>query len=217
VVLTRLMSSPRIELLYKERAIVYHRLGQHEDAISMYLDVEKPEEAERYAQNVARENAAKGTGGDAFRYLLSAHLRPREGKPPRLEDALALIRKNPQMDALGALEVLPDTVPLQELHGFIRNALALKQAAARAKEFQVNILRTHYRDTQAAATRVRKESTRIDRDVTCAACGRKMAVSASVFARFPNGEVVHQACLREGREFIAPSTHEDFRRNVDIR
>jgi len=214
VVLTRIMTSPRLEMLQKERGTVYHRLGRHEDAIRMFLDDNKSDEAERYARQVAAESQAKGSGGDAFRFLLLAHLKPSDPtKKPRLDEALALIRKNPQMDALSALEVLPDDVKLAELHGFIRNALAVKQAMARSKEFHVNILRTQHRDQQAKAARVRKEATRIDKDVKCAQCGRNMAVSASVFARFPNGDVVHQACLRDGKEHICPSTHEDARRN----
>ena len=118
------------------------------------------------------------------------------------------------MDAAAALSVLPDDIKVSDIYEFFRGSLALNSSQTRTRALEIGILQSHLRELIAKKTVEHRRSTIIHQDTRCAICGRKMF--ASVFVRFPNGDVVHQACLKEGREHILPNTLEDCRRNIDI-
>lgn len=215
VVIAKLTSSPQVALLTKERAHVYHRLGQHENAIRMFLNDKKPDEAEKYARDVAADAAKRGVSdknSDAFRFLLLAYLDPGDGAPPRVEEALQIVRKNPQMDAVSALEVLPPHVRLYDLREFVIVSLRNKHAAARSAQVQQNLLKTSHRELQAVAAKQRSQYQKITSETQCGVCKKRIA--QSIFARYPNGVVVHQACLTD--KSVCPVTRHDFTRDVEL-
>jgi hypothetical protein len=208
------------KLFVEERALVYRRLGQHAAAINMFLELGKPDAAERYAQMANAESVdvhglrtPNTTGDDAFRHLLLAHLAPAGGERPRVDEALRLVRKNPTMDVTTVLDVMPLDVPIAELSEFFAHAIRAKHAQGEMQKVRLNLLKTAERQAKADAIKARRVAAFITSETPCAVCKKK--IRDTVFARYPNGVVVHQACLGNERQVCA-QTKVDFRQTAQF-
>ena len=192
----------------KERAVLYHRMKAHAAAIDMYLnETNSMEDAKRYATMVSQDDE------DAFKILLQHLLRPQDPKVPvRLKEALEVINTCEGVDAQSALPMLPENTSVAELADFLKNALRGVHSRRRSGEVYVNTLKSRLRQNQVAAVRAKSRYVVVDNDTLCAECSKKIR-SDTVFARFPNGVIVHQACLED--EHVCPISHRDFRTGVE--
>ncbi len=192
----------------KERAVLYQRMKAHAAAIDMYLnETGSMEDAKRYATTVSLEDE------DAFKILLQHLLRPTDAKTPiRLKEALEVINTCEGVDAQSALPMLPDETSVADLADFLKNALRTVHCKRRSSEVYANGLKSCLRQSQVAAVRAKGRYVVVDNDTLCAECSKKIR-SDTVFARFPNGVIVHQACLED--EHVCPITHKDFRTGVE--
>eukprot|EP00455_Lapot_gusevi_P017822 TRINITY_DN19635_c0_g1_i2.p1 TRINITY_DN19635_c0_g1~~TRINITY_DN19635_c0_g1_i2.p1 ORF type:complete len:254 (-),score=30.75 TRINITY_DN19635_c0_g1_i2:16-753(-) len=192
---------------FRERALVYRRLKQHADAIGMYLnEVGSLDEAKQYATEVAHED------GDAFQVLLMNLMKPDPNGGVRIREALDVIHHCDGVDARSALPMLPGDTPLAALKGFLSKSLRQSQSKHHSTEVLASVLKQRWQQSRAAAVRVKTRFATIDVDTVCAECNKKIRPD-TVFARFPNGVVVHQACLEN--EHVCPHTHKDFRTGIE--
>lgn len=142
-------------IFYEARAIVYSALGQHKQALSIYVfQIQDYEKAENYCNRAYIEQQAEhqaclldGTTThekpyrpfepedssakpNIFAILLGLYLRPPPGEEKRWPQALELLSKHgARLPASSTLDLMPDDLAVKELHdyfrGRIRNATSI--------------------------------------------------------------------------------------------
>jgi hypothetical protein len=204
------------ETLVTSQTTIYRKLNLHNEAVTLLLSANKAREAEAYAKEVSDESRRSGKQADAFRYLLTAMLKKGEASPEAKQaaekDVLALIASNPQMDAIAALEVLPEKTKVADIKNFLVNALRSSDALARNQMVRANLLKATLRSLDIVAAVHKSASVRLTRDTKCEVCQR--AIGASIFLRFPDGYVAHHGCALDKQ--VSPKTGRDFARNVEL-
>ena len=208
--------------LSRQRALVYKRLGRHADAVKMFLQSKSStssfEQAVAYANDVS-EPGTRGIvldpKGEAYRALLETLVRPGDGsEPARTAEALELINRHPHVDVAVALEILSDTdrdVQLSQLDDFIRNSLKAKHSRLRELEVQHQILQATRRQLNVTLTRQRMVRSVIDSGTRCSVCDK--LIKDTVFDRYPNGVLVHHACLLD--DHVCPKTQTNFLKSLE--
>lgn len=197
----------------KERAEVYRRLKLHRQAIEMYLkENNSTADAKAYASSVSAEDPT------AFRVLLEYLLDPKgptanqSGSTDRTREALDVINSCEGVDARSALPLLPENTKLSAIKDFLMSSLRASQSKTRTTEIYSNVLKTRLLQTRVEAAQVKSRYALIEGDTVCAYCKKKVRAD-TVFARYPNGVVVHQACVDD--EHVCPQTFKDFRNGVE--
>ncbi|ORC85900.1 CNH domain-containing protein [Trypanosoma theileri] len=193
---------------YTECAIIYQRLKLHEQAIRMFLyEAKQLKEAQDYATQVSRD------GEDAFCVLLRLLLDPGDtGAPPLLEDAIAIINSSEGADPLTVLPMLPESTPIAAIADFMQHSLRDVSTRSHNAAIYANILQARIHQAELTLARERSKRAVMDLGTCCAVCHKKLRPGI-VFMRFPNGVIVHQACMED--EHICPVTQEDFRRDIE--
>lgn len=188
---------------YKERSIVYRKMRNHAAAINMFLnEVNKMSEALRYATEVSKEE------GDAFKLLLQYVLKPdSSGQVRRIEEAIEVINTCEGVDATSALPMLPGETKLCKLSDFIKISLRNVQAKRRNRELYHHTLTSLVQQCEVAARQVRSKRCIIESETLCVRCRKK--IRDTNFARYPNGILVHQACVDE--EHVDPISGKDYK------
>lgn len=210
--LERILATDRNDQLVRAQTVIFKRLSRHKDAVTLLLAANKPREAEAYAREVCDENRKLGRQGDAFRFLIEAVLKKDGDAKTKQQEVLALVGRNPHMDAVAALEVLPDTVSVSDLSGFLVNALRASDSQARYRLIHCNMLKSTHRSLDVVAALERSASVRITRESKCEVCGR--GIGASIFLRYPDGLLAHHGCVQD--KSVSPKSGRDFARNVEL-
>ncbi|KAF5224543.1 hypothetical protein ECC02_002486 [Trypanosoma cruzi] len=194
--------------MYAERAIIYRRLELHEEAICMFLyEAKELQAAQEYAKHVGHD------GQDAFQVLLRLLLHPSDGcTSPRLDDAIEMLNTCEGVNLLTALPMLPDDTPVLPIAGFIKRSIRDASTRSRSAAMNASILEARIRQAELKLALERSRQVVMDLGTCCAVCEKKLRPDV-VFARFPNGVVVHQACMED--EHICPITYKDFRLGIE--
>ncbi|KEG11260.1 CNH domain-containing protein [Trypanosoma grayi] len=194
---------------YAERAIIYQRLRLHEDAIRMFLyEADHLQEAQDYATRVGRDEE-----DDAFEILLRLLLNPGDtGSAPLLQEAVAMVNTCDGVDPLTALPLLPDSTPVADIADFMKRSLRDASTRSCNAAIYASVLESCIRKAEVGLVAERSRRIVMDLGTCCAVCEKKMRLD-TVFVRFPNGVVVHQACMDD--EHVCPVTREDFRRGIE--
>ena len=123
--------------VYEARAIVLGRMGQHRQALELYVfKINDPGKAEEYCNQVQlaeitskEQNMSRGgTFSDQddakpsiYHALLSLYLSPPYPHKSQLEPALELLAKHgARMPASATLELLPETLPIKDLEAYFQ-------------------------------------------------------------------------------------------------
>ncbi|CAG9100793.1 hypothetical protein JYU34_013536 [Plutella xylostella] len=198
--------------LFEERAIVLGKLGRHEQALAIYIQVlGDVDRAIRYCETVTERNPDKSQ--DVFVTLMRALLTPDRvsaltgplasaprhprSLEPDVETALEILEKHADhISPLKALAVLPDSVPLLRLTRFLQAALDSQLALKRrtqllkgllyAEHLQVEELKQYHESKMVVMT---------DYNV-CPVCKKRFG-NQSAFVRYPNGDIVHYSCRQD--------------------
>jgi hypothetical protein len=157
--------------------------------------------------------AAAESGGartaSAYDSLVRVLLRPAAGCAAGVDAALALLRAHPdEIDSAAALELLPAGVPLASISDWLEGSLRALAQGARAAQIERNLAKTHSLTVRAELGKAKRTAVRIGAETLCAVCGKR--VGTTVFARYPNGLVVHLVCSGDDLH-VCPRTREDFR------
>ncbi|KZC13482.1 PREDICTED: vam6/Vps39-like protein [Dufourea novaeangliae] len=198
--------------LFEERAIILGRLGRHQQAISIYINVLNDiPKAIDYCHNVYtkyqnQENADKQKPSDGieevYMILIQQLLKPDTGcnpeiqrtAQPDLEMALKLLEKHAaKINPLKALEVLPDTVPIGRIKHFLEVSLQEKLNTRRRIQVLKGLLYAEHLQVQEQRMHYESQSVLMTEFNICPVC-KKRFMNESAFARYPNGDIVHYSC-----------------------
>ncbi|XP_026730982.1 vam6/Vps39-like protein [Trichoplusia ni] len=194
---------------FEERAIIYGKLGRHEQALAIYVlilgDVER---AIRYCENVCTNGNNKNQ--DVYVILMRILMNPSQDSAlsgpladvprhpktasPDLETALDILEKHAdKISPLKALSVLPDSVPLSRLKHFLESALDGQLTLKRRMQILKGLLYAEHMQVQELKQFHESKSVVINDYNVCLVCKKRFG-NQSAFVRYPNGEIVHFNC-----------------------
>ncbi|KAJ5812442.1 Vacuolar sorting protein 39/Transforming growth factor beta receptor-associated domain 1 [Penicillium riverlandense] len=207
--------------LYEARAIVFSKMGQHRQALEIYVfqleDHEKAEEyiilnssgnhiliCLRYCNRVHRSEPAEE---EIYLTLLSLYLSPPHGYKQQHVPALSLLAKHgSRLPADAALSLIPATLPVQELEFYFKGRMRAVNSVFNEARIVANLRKSRDMQTQAqlllgegvrgGGTRARHVT--ITEERICGVCHKRLG--GSVINVFPDNTVVHLGCAnRVGR------------------
>ncbi|XP_072931702.1 vam6/Vps39-like protein [Epargyreus clarus] len=197
------------DALFEERAIILGKLGRHEQALAIYVqllgDVER---AIRYCENVSE----KCSDADVYVILMRILMQPERttlagplaaaprhpaAALPDLETALELLERHAdRISPLKALSVLPDSVPLGRLKHFLESALESQLTLKRRTQVLKGLLYAEHLQVQELKQFHESEKIVINDYNVCPVCKKRFG-NQSAFVRYPNGDIVHYSCKVE--------------------
>ncbi|XP_015109474.1 vam6/Vps39-like protein [Diachasma alloeum] len=203
------------DCLFEERAIILGRLGRHQQAISIYVNLlNDVPRAIKYCHNVyaGYEGQRNGDGGkstdgadEVYVTLIQQLLKPepvflagnseiQKTAQPDLETALELLEQYaPKISPIKALEVLPDTVPIGRIRHFLEASLQNQLNERRKTQVLKGLLHAEHLQVQEQRMHYESQSVLMTEFNICPVCKKRFG-NQSAFARYPNGEIVHYSC-----------------------
>ncbi|KAH7399112.1 vacuolar sorting protein 39 domain 2-domain-containing protein [Phaeosphaeria sp. MPI-PUGE-AT-0046c] len=199
---------------YEARAIVLSKMGQHKQALAIYVfQLQDYQKAEEYCNEVYMSVPASSNMDESepsiYHVLLSLYLTPSAPNKANWPPALELLSKHgARLPASSTLDLVPPTLPVQELESYfkgrIRNANSVLNeerivAKLRGVEKAAVIERVLLgdgkvgRDGRVVAGGLNRRVV-IDEDRHCAVCHKRFGGSA--IRVYPDNSVVHSGCMR---------------------
>ncbi|XP_041981477.1 vam6/Vps39-like protein [Aricia agestis] len=197
------------DTLFEERAIILGKLGRHEQALVIYVQIlGDVERAIRYCETVGEKCTDKNV--DVYVILMRILMNPEQNtslvgplsnvqkhpncKKPDLETALSILEKHSdKISPLKALSVLPDEVPLSRLKHFLSHALSNQLTVKRRTQVLKGLLYAEHTQVQEMKRYHESKSLVINDYNVCGVCKKRFG-NQSAFVRYPTGEVVHYSC-----------------------
>ncbi|OWR46866.1 Vam6/Vps39 protein, partial [Danaus plexippus plexippus] len=196
--------------LFEERAIILGKLGRHEQALSIYVQVlGDVDRAIRYCENVADKNA------DVYVILIRILMNPEQNTSltgplsnvprhpnatvPDVETALSVLEKHAdKISPIKALAVLPSSVPLSRLKVFLESALESQLSLKRRTQVLKGLLYAEHLQVQELKQFHESKKIEINDYKVCPVCKKRFG-NQSAFVRYPNGDIVHYSCRTDNR------------------
>ncbi|KAL2716858.1 vam6/Vps39-like protein [Vespula squamosa] len=204
--------------LFEERAIILGRLGRHQQAISIYINLlnDVPRAIE-YCNNVYErchneektDKQKKSEGADeVYVMLINQLLKPDDAgalmagcntktqrkAQPDPEMALRLLEEHAsKINPLKALEILPDTVPIGRIKRFLEVSLQNNLNTRRETQVLKGLLYAEHLQVQEQRMHYESQSVLMTEFNICPVCKKRFG-NQSAFARYPNGDIVHYSC-----------------------
>eukprot|EP00042_Codosiga_hollandica_P055770 m.788291 g.788291 ORF g.788291 m.788291 type:complete len:902 (-) comp59192_c1_seq12:2409-5114(-) len=181
--------------LFEERAILLGRIGRHEQALTIYVyKLGNHSMAEEYCTQ--HYNKDKENSRDVYLHLLKAYLQPSNGETANVDAALKILHQyHSKIDASRAIQLLPTSLKIAELQGFLTAVLGERSRTKRNFQMLRSLHKTERFQVQEELMEYTGERTVIDDDTVCFVCKRTVRLRA--FACFPNGIVVDLNCLQD--------------------
>ncbi|XP_045499853.1 vam6/Vps39-like protein [Colias croceus] len=197
------------DTLFEERAIILGKLGRHEQALAIYVQIlGDVERAIRYCDNVWERSNDKNL--DVYVILMRILMNPEQTTPltgplanvtrhpnasvPDLETALGILEKHAdKISPIKALSVLPDGVPLGRLKSFLESALDSQLTLKRRTQVLKGLLYAEHTQVQEMKQYHESKSIVINDYNVCPVCKKRFG-NQSAFVRYPNGDIVHYSC-----------------------
>ncbi|KAM3961523.1 vacuolar protein sorting 39 [Aphomia sociella] len=198
--------------LFEERAIILGKLGRHEQALAIYVQIlGDVERAVRYCENVSESSNDKNQ--DVYVTLMKILVHPENSSAlsgplanvprhpktaePDLETALNILEKHgDKISPLKALSVLPDDVPLTRLKHFLECALDGQLTLKRRTQVLKGLLYAEHMQVQELKQLHESKSVVINDYNVCPVCKKRFG-NQSAFVRYPNGDIVHYSCRQD--------------------
>lgn len=205
------------EGLCEERAIVVGKLGQHEEALSIFIYVlNNPKRAEEYCSSVYKKKLPNSK--DIFFLLLKLYLHPPEtfsstqlqrkmsvSSASQLSNDFSssgnfsskiiklLNEHRDKIDPLKAIAELPNDISLVSLKDYLDPTFTKKLQESHEKEMFKQLIMSKFYQVQKTWIQLQKANKIVIHDSTiCPVCNRK--IGRSTFIRFPNLDLVHYGC-----------------------
>ncbi|KAI9247454.1 vacuolar sorting protein 39 domain 2-domain-containing protein [Phascolomyces articulosus] len=178
--------------LFEERAILLSRIGQHDQALDIYVyKLKNYTMAEEYCTKVYREDPVKGE--KMYLTLLRVYLQPRHHEKPLLEPALDLLAHHgSHINASEVLAILPLATKLHGLFPFFEKYIRATNKESHMDLVVKNLLKAEQIQVEEQLMYYQSRAVKITEDRMCPQCNKR--IGNSVFAVFPNGVVVHYSC-----------------------
>ncbi|XP_049875030.1 vam6/Vps39-like protein [Pectinophora gossypiella] len=194
--------------LFEERAIILGKLGRHEQALAIYVQIlGDVDRAIRYCENVSQIPDEKNQ--DVYVILMRILMNPDQSSLPGplanvprhpktaildLETALSILeRYADKISPMKALTVLPDSVPLGRLKHFLESALDSQLTLKRRTQILKGLLYAEHLQVQELKQFHESKSVVINDYNVCPVCKKRFG-NQSAFVRYPNGDIVHYSC-----------------------
>ncbi|CAG8564725.1 9381_t:CDS:10, partial [Ambispora gerdemannii] len=188
----KILGQLRFDDFFAARAKLLSRLGQHDQALHIYVHKLKDEKmAEEYC--IKKYNDKNNPIKKVFLSLLRVYLKPSDGEEVMIEPALRLLsRHGTHVNASEAIEMLPPNIKVSQLYGFVEKYIRESNRNRNMNMIVKNLLKADQSQAQEQLMFYRSRRVKIDEDRMCPQCTRR--IGHSVFAVFPNGVVVHYHC-----------------------
>ncbi|KAL7310879.1 Vacuolar morphogenesis protein 6 [Mucor circinelloides] len=189
----KILSRLPIDDLFEERAILLSRIGQHDQALDIYVyKLENYVMAEEYCTKVYQEDPVKGE--KMYLTLLKVYLQPPSNQQkPLIEPALDLLAHHgSHIDASQVLAILPSSTRLFGLFPFFEKYIRETNKNRNMDLVVKNLLKAEQIQVEEQLMFYRSRAVKITEDRMCPQCNKR--IGNSVFAVFPNGVVVHYSC-----------------------
>ncbi|KAF8975925.1 Vam6/Vps39-like protein [Entomortierella lignicola] len=196
----RILSRLPVDGCYEERAILLSRIGQHDQALNIYVHKLKNfHAAEEYCiKNFDSTDPSK----NVYLMLLKVYLRPPNREKPMLEPALDILtRHGTHIDPASILGLLPASTRIDQLYKFFEKSIRESNKTKHMDMIVKNLLKAEQLQTQEQLNFYRSRRVKITEDRMCPKCNKR--IGNSVFAVFPDGVVVHYSC----KESMASVSH----------
>lgn len=220
------------EGLCEERAIVVGKLGQHEEALSIFIYVlNNSKRAEEYCLSVYQKKLPNSE--DIFFLLLKLYLQPPESMSttqlkrkmsvssasqisssdsssmPNIVFSSKIVRLlNEHGDKINpskAISELSNEFNLVYLKDYLSSTLKRKLQESHEREmFRQLVMSKFYQVQKTWIELQKKNKIDIDDKTVCQVCNKKMGLSA--FVRFPNLDLVHYSCRERYGKVVKPHT-----------
>jgi len=140
-------------------------------------------------------NSEREDSRDVYLSLLRVYLLPPDPSiPPMVQPAMNLLAKHYQrIDTPKALEILPASIPIQELYPFFESVLRDITKNRRSNQVIKNLLKSENLQIREQLIKDRSHVIKITDERTCPVCTKRLGTS--VFPCYVNGVVVHYMCL----------------------
>ncbi|KAI7829554.1 vacuolar sorting protein 39 domain 2-domain-containing protein [Gamsiella multidivaricata] len=186
-----ILSRLPVDGCYEERAILLSRIGQHDQALNIYVHKLKNfQAAEEYCIKYYDSN---DPSRNVFLMLLKVYLKPPNREKPMLEPALDILtRHGTRIDPAAVLELLPASTRIDQLFKFFEKSIRESNKTKHMDMVVKNLLKAERLQTQEQLTFYRSRRVKITEDRMCPKCNKR--IGNSVFAVFPDGVVVHYSC-----------------------
>ncbi|KAL8772402.1 MAG: hypothetical protein Q9209_002353 [Squamulea sp. 1 TL-2023] len=204
---------------YEARAIVLNKMGQHRQALEIYVfKMQDPDKAEDYCNQVQLAQTSstttpkkeqRSTASDLeekttsiYHNLLSLYLSPPPPHKPQWAPALNILAKHgARMPASSTLDLIPEILPIKELESYFRGRI--RSANTTINESRVTCaLRSSLVFSEESKLRLgdgiaggnggRNRHVLITEDRVCGVCYKRFGGSA--IKVLPNNSVVHYGC-----------------------
>ncbi|KAI8061931.1 vacuolar sorting protein 39 domain 2-domain-containing protein [Thamnidium elegans] len=188
----KILSRLPIDDLFEERAILLSRIGQHDQALDIYVyKLKNYVMAEEYCTKVYQEDPVKGE--KMYLTLLKVYLQPSNNQKPLIEPALDLLAHHgSHINASEVLAILPTPTKLHGLFPFFEKYIRETNKNRNMDLIVKNLLKAEEIQVEEQLMFYRSRAVKITDDRMCPQCNKR--IGNSVFAVFPNGVVVHYSC-----------------------
>ncbi|KAL1983675.1 hypothetical protein VTN96DRAFT_10104 [Rasamsonia emersonii] len=204
---------------YEARAIVFSKMGQHRQALEIYVfKLKDPEKAEEYCNHVHRTEEtstaeaaplqcfaptdAEDAKPSIYLTLLSLYLSPPHGYEPQYGPALDVLAKHgSRLPANSTLNLIPETLPVRELEFYFRGRMRAANSIVNEARIVANLQKVQNIKTQAQLllgeglpgdNKARSRHVTITEERVCRICHKRLG--GSVISVFPDNSVVHLGC-----------------------
>ncbi|KAI9824592.1 MAG: Vacuolar morphogenesis protein 6 [Thelocarpon impressellum] len=187
---------------YEARAIVLSRMGQHKQALEIYVfQLQDHDKAEEYCNRVHLSTPTASTEGEKetsiYHTLLSLYLSPPPPHSPSFPPALALLsRHGPRLPAPSTLSLLPPSLPIADLQSYFTARIRTANSLVNQGRIVAGLHKTERVGAQAAllGSRARGRKVLVSEERVCGVCHRRLGGSA--VSVLPDDSVVHYGCAR---------------------
>ncbi|KAF2154311.1 hypothetical protein K461DRAFT_223131 [Myriangium duriaei CBS 260.36] len=200
---------------YECRAIVLSAMGNHKQALSIYVfQIKDYAKAEQYCNDLyltSTDSESSAVGQEEiYTILLSLYLRPPQPETINWPPALELLSKHgARLPSSSTLNLVPDHLSVSELHSYFRGRMRRDVAAVNTTRISRGLQEVRHTAAdaelifgQSSPGRVKKALIGRNKRITvrdddhCRVCLKRFGNSA--IRVWPDGEVVHYGCV-DGR------------------
>ncbi|KAF9362961.1 Vam6/Vps39-like protein [Mortierella sp. NVP85] len=169
----RILSRLPVDGCYEERAILLSRIGQHDQALNIYVHkLNNFQAAEEYC---IKNFNSLDTSKNVYLMLLKVYLKPPNREKPMLEPALDILaRHGTNIDPTSVLGLLPTTTRVDQLYKFFEKSIRESNKTKHMDMIVKNLLKAEQLQTQEQLMYYRSRRVKITEDRMCPKCNKRI-------------------------------------------